>query len=101
MAVSPELLLTRSPVKSLPGRFVWLLLAYLALVGYALVAWLPQIVEQYERLAEKHPNMGYAYLAAVGLGSAILTTISLWIIYRVLKNTWLKRHQHPDGRPSL
>lgn len=86
-------------MKLLPNRFVWVLVAYLAVLGYALVAWLPTIVGQYEQLAEKHPNIAYAYLGAVGLGALLLAGVSAWITYRVLKNTWQKRrHQERRAR---
>ena len=77
-------------MKSIPGNFVWLFAAYLAALGYALVAWLPTIVEQYQKLAEEHPNMAYAYLGAVGFGALLLSAVSLWLLFRVLKNTWQK-----------
>ena len=80
-------------MKYLPGRFVWILVAYLAVLGYALVAWLPGIVEQFDKLAEDHPNMAYAYLGAVGLGAVLLAGVSMWVLSRVLKNTWQKRRR--------
>ncbi len=74
----------------MPRRFGFLVFAYLALVSYALVVWLPTIVERYESLAEKHPNLAFSYLCTVGLGALVLVVVSLWILIRLLKNTWRK-----------
>ena len=68
-----------------------LILIYLAVVGYALVALPPKVIEQYNRLAEDHPNLGYAYLAVVGLGALILTGLTAWIAIRLFWNTRTKR----------
>ena len=77
-----------------PRRLTIVLVAYLVLVGYALVSWLPTVVAQYEKLAEDHPNWSYVYVGLVGLGAAILAGVSLWILARVVRNTWRKNRQH-------
>ena len=41
------------------------MVVYAAALVYALVAWLPVLVENYEKLANRHPNWAYAYLGAV------------------------------------
>jgi small GTP-binding protein len=70
-----------------PQRLGLLLIAYLALVGYALVAWLPQIVDLYQRLAEKNPRLSILYLCLVSLGGLILVGLSLWLMVRLWRNT--------------
>lgn len=77
----------------LPRRFGLLLIAYLAVVGYVLVAWLPTVVERYDRLKEQHPEMALAYLSAIVAGAVVLGGLSLWAIVRLLKNTLAKRQR--------
>lgn len=74
-------------------RFGWLLIAYLALVGYVLVAWLPVAVDRYDRLRESHPQLAYAYLGAIALGTLILGGLSIWALAQILKNTLGKRRR--------
>ena len=71
----------------LPRKLGFLLIAYLALASYALVAWLPQIVDLYERLAEKNPRLSMLYLAAVSAGGLVLVVLSLWLMVRLWRNT--------------
>ncbi|MCG8448942.1 MAG: DUF697 domain-containing protein [Pirellulales bacterium] len=81
----------------LPRKLGWLLITYLALVGYALVAWLPKVVEQYNDLAEKNPRLSTLYLAAVAAGGLILVSLSLWLMIRLGRNT-LGKHQRRAQR---
>jgi small GTP-binding protein len=67
-----------------------LVLVYAALVGYALIAWLPALVENYERVAARHPNWGYAYAGAVIFGGAVLGIASLVIFWRLWRNSAAK-----------
>jgi len=76
----------------LPRKLGFLLIAYLALAGYALVAWLPQIVDLYQRLAESNPRLSLLYLSAVSVGGLILVGLSLWLMIRLWQNTHNK-HQ--------
>lgn len=77
----------------MPQRFGLLLVAYLAVVGYVLVAWLPDIVERYDRLKENHPDLALGYLSAVAAGGVFLGGLSLWALWRLLKNSLAKRRR--------
>ncbi len=76
-----------------PRRFGWLLVAYLAAVGYVLAVWLPTAVDRYDRLRENHPQLAYVYVGAVALGVVILGGLSVWGLVRLLKNTLGKRRR--------
>ncbi|MBD14033.1 MAG: hypothetical protein CMJ72_02570 [Planctomycetaceae bacterium] len=77
----------------LPRKLGFLLIAYLALTGYALVAWLPQIVDLYHRLAENNSRLILFYLIAVSCGGLILVGLSIWLMIRLGKNTFHKHRQ--------
>jgi hypothetical protein len=68
-----------------------LVVIYAAVLVYALVAWLPLLVENYEKLATNHPNWAYAYLGAIIAGGAVLGVASLVIFWRLWRNTAAKR----------
>ena len=70
-----------------PRRLACILIAYLILIGYALVSWLPAILSQYESLAEKYPILSNVYLGAVIVGALILAGVSIWIVARVVRNS--------------
>jgi len=78
----------------LPRRFGLLLLVYLAAVGYALVAWLPTIVDSYRGLVEANSNLAIVYLVLVSLGGAILAGLSIWLLWRLLRNSLDKQRRH-------
>ncbi len=78
----------------IPRRFGLLLLVYLAAVGYALVAWLPTIVDSYRGLVEANSQLATVYLALVSLGGIVLAGISLWLLWRLLRNTLDKQRRH-------
>jgi len=80
-----------------PRRFGWLLIAYLAVVGYALAVWLPTAVDRYDRLQEKHPQWANYYVGAVAVGVVILGGLSIWGLARLLKNSLGKR-RHIERR---
>ena len=83
----------------MPRRFGWLLIAYLAVLAYALVTWLPSAVESYHNLAESNPNLANLYLALVGAGGLVLFGLSLWLMIRLWRNTIGKqRHRHRRGQ---
>jgi uncharacterized protein (DUF697 family)/GTP-binding protein EngB required for normal cell division len=67
-----------------------LAIAYAIAIGYALVAWLPVLVENYEKLAERHPHWAYAYLAAVSAGGVVLGGASLYLFWRLWRNSAAK-----------
>ncbi|MCA9229226.1 MAG: DUF697 domain-containing protein [Planctomycetales bacterium] len=77
----------------LPRRYGLVLLVYLAAVGYALVAWLPTIVQGYRDLAQSSPRLAAGYLALVSLGGVILVGLSLWLLGRLLQNSLAKQRQ--------
>jgi len=68
-----------------------LVLLYAAALGYALVVWAPELLDRYERLAARHPRLGYAYLAAVAVGGVLLAIVSIVIFVRLWRNTVAKR----------
>jgi uncharacterized protein (DUF697 family)/GTP-binding protein EngB required for normal cell division len=74
-----------------PRNLSFLLLLYAAALGYALVFWAPDLFDRYERLAARHPALGYAYLTAVGVGGVLLAVASIIIFLRLWKNTAAKR----------
>jgi uncharacterized protein len=76
-----------------PRSLGLLLIAYAMAVGYALIAWLPQLVDGYERIAERHPSWAYAYLAAVAGGGVLLGGASLAIFWRLWRNSATKAHK--------
>ena len=80
-----------------PRQFGWLLIAYLAVIGYVLAVWLPTAVDRFDRLRENHPQLAYVYVGAVSLGVVILGGLSVWVLIRVLKNTLGKR-RHAERR---
>ena len=71
----------------LPQRFGLLLVVYLAVVGYALVAWLPTVVDGYQGLVESSPRVAIVYLTLVAAGVLLLTGLSIWALVRLLRNT--------------
>jgi small GTP-binding protein len=72
-------------------RSLGLLLAiYAAALGYALVAWMPALVERYDRLVQTHPRWAYAYLGAVLAGAALLGGVSIFLFARMWRNTAAK-----------
>jgi uncharacterized protein (DUF697 family)/GTP-binding protein EngB required for normal cell division len=73
-----------------------LVVVYAAVLVYALVAWLPALVENYERLAARHPSWAYSYLGAVITGGVVLGGASLVIFWRLWRNTVAKNR----GRAS-
>ena len=76
-----------------PRKLGWLLIAYVALIAYAVVTWLPSAISAYEGLAEKSPRLGMAYLALVSAGALVLFGLSLWLFLRLWRNTAHKRAQ--------
>jgi len=77
----------------LPRRFGLLLTAYLAIMGYVLVAWLPAMVDRYLRLAKTHPQLGRLYLTLIVLGGLALGGVSLWLLYRLWRNAVVKHRR--------
>ncbi|MEM8944159.1 MAG: GTP-binding protein [Planctomycetota bacterium] len=83
----------------IPRKLGWLLIAYVALIAYATVTWLPSAVDAYEGLAERSPRLGMAYLALVGAGASVLFGLSLWLFLRLWRNTANKQaHAHRRGQ---
>jgi len=76
-----------------PRSLGLLLLLYAAALGYALVVWAPDLFDRYERVAARHPRLGYAYLAAVAVGGVLLAIVSVVIFVRLWRNTAAKRRQ--------
>ena len=77
----------------LPQRFGLLLVAYLAVVGYALVAWLPTAVDVYQGLTESSPRIASVYLTLVALGVLILGGLSIWALAKLLRNSLAKQRR--------
>jgi small GTP-binding protein len=67
-----------------------LLIAYAAVLGYALIAWLPALVENYDRIAAEHPNWAFAYLGAVAAGGLALGGASIALFWTMWRNTAAK-----------
>src|SRR5688572_23308143 len=77
-----------------PRNLGFLLLLYAAVLGYALVFWAPDLFDRYERMATRHPALGYAYLIAVLVGGLLLAIASIVVFYRIWRNTAAKRREH-------
>ena len=84
-----------------PRSLSFLLVVYAAVLVYALVAWLPALVENYEKLADRHPNWAYAYLGAVIAGAAVLGVASLVIFWRLWRNTVAKNRGRASRGPAV
>ena len=67
--------------------FGFVTLVAIAVVGYLLYSVAPTTLAQFDSLYERSPAFGYAYLASVGLGAALLAGLVLWGMYRVWRNT--------------
>jgi small GTP-binding protein len=76
-----------------PRSLGLLLLLYAAALGYALVVWAPDLFDRYERVAARHPALGYAYLTAVIIGGLLLAIVSIVIFIRLWQNTAAKNLQ--------
>src|SRR5215213_11763965 len=76
-----------------PRSLGLLLLLYAAALGYALVVWAPDLFDRYERVAARHPALGYAYLTAVVVGGLLLGVVSVVIFVRLWRNTAAKNRQ--------
>lgn len=72
-------------LKQSTASFLWLLV--LAAIGGLLVTVPPLLVSQYQRARELGPVLGYAYLATIGVGVALLVGCGAWVVWRVWKNT--------------
>ena len=72
-------------------RSLGLLLAiYAGGLGYALVAWMPALIERYDQLAAAHPRWAYAYLAAVVAGAVLLGGASVVLFAKMWRNSAAK-----------
>ena len=80
-----------------PNYFGILLILYVAAIGWLLVTVPPKIVQQYREAVELGPLAKYAYLVAIGLGAAILTALSAWIMIHLWRSGAQKR-QRRDRR---
>ncbi|QEG33357.1 YcjF family protein [Bythopirellula goksoeyrii] len=85
-----------------PRGTTLLVIIYLAIVGYVLVAWLPTVVGGYRTIDESYPMLGYVYLAIVSLGGAVLLGASVYVFLKLWRNTRKKhitrerRQQNPS-----
>jgi len=71
-----------------------LLLVVLAFVGFLFVYIPPQIVAQYQAVAEfGKPWMVYAYFSAVGAGALILLGCTVWILWQLWSRTRRKKER--------
>lgn len=90
---------------NLPRSMLLILLVYLALAGYALIAWVPSIVAGYDSIARSSLTLAYAYLAAVALGGVTLGGASIYLLFRLWSNsrkkrTSIERRQHNPSQLS-
>lgn len=83
----------------LPRKLGWLLIAYVAVLAYAVVTWLPSAVDGYQNLAATNPRLGTLYLVLISAGGLFLLALSLWLMVRLWRNTANKRsHRHRRGQ---
>lgn len=89
-------------MKLFPRGMLFLLIVYLAVAGYLLVAWLPSVIGGYQTIANSYPWLAYAYLSAVALGALVLLGVSISLFFRLWRNTRNKdrsrarRQQNPS-----
>jgi small GTP-binding protein len=69
----------------------FLVLLYLAAVGFALVYLPPMVIDKYGEVARENPNVARVYLGVVIAGAVILLAISVWILARLVANTRQRR----------
>ncbi len=83
----------------LPRKLGWLLIAYGALLVYALVVWMPDILIRYQSLAKTNPRFATTYLSLVIAGGVLLGWLSLWIFWRLWRNSAKKKQRrHSRGQ---
>ncbi|MEM9353548.1 MAG: DUF697 domain-containing protein [Planctomycetota bacterium] len=75
----------------LRNRVGLIVAAYLAVMCYALVAWMPAWVENYRSLAETNKLLANVYLGVVCLAGIVFVGFSLYTLYVLLRNSWRKR----------
>ena len=75
------------------------LVILLAVIGYVLVTLPPRLIEQYHRAAQVSPWVAYAYLAIVAFGALLLASLTLAILFHILKNT--RQKEAEEKRRSL
>ncbi|QDT01096.1 GTPase Era [Adhaeretor mobilis] len=63
----------------------------MGLLAYALVAWLPSIIDTYQRTAESKPALATTYLVGVSIGGLVLLGISLFFLGRMWRNSLAKQ----------
>lgn len=63
------------------------LVILLAVIGYVLVTIPPRVIEQYYHAVKISPWVGYIYIGVVGMGSLLLASLLLSILFYVLKNS--------------
>jgi small GTP-binding protein len=101
-AASSDLTKTARAMAWRPRSLGLLWLLYVAAFGYALFAWGPALIERYDRISERHPQLAYVYLASVAIGGLILLALSGALFARLWKNTRAKRRReaHRRANPS-
>lgn len=73
------------------------LIVALAAMGFLLVYIPPQVIEQYDRVKQLGSAATYAYFAVVGLGAALLLSISGTIAWNLWRATRLKERHRERG----
>jgi len=63
----------------------------LAVIGYLLITVPSKLVELYARAADLNPWVGNVFLASVTTGAVLLVSLSVWMLWKVWRNTRQKR----------
>ena len=71
----------------------FLLLVTLAAAGYAVVTFLPWVIEQYEKASAFNQYWGYFYLGVVILVAGIFAMLFGWCAWTLIANTRQKRRR--------
>ncbi len=69
------------------NTYRFILLGVLAVAAYFAITLPPKVIEQYNSAMEQSRFVGWAYLAVVGLGAAVLVGLTVWTLWTVWRNT--------------
>ena len=76
------------------------LLVSVAVAGYSLRSFVPNVLAEYEQARSFHPVWGYIYLAVLGLSAAAFLTLVLWGVWTLLSNSRFKADRRAAAATS-
>ncbi len=78
-----------------------LLLVAVAVAGYLLRSFVPNVLSEYEQAASFHPVWGYVYLGVVGVSGAAFLILILWAVWALLSNTRSKDRRRATANLAI